>query len=254
MWRARLIRMLSEGGMGLDPKHAGDEASRALSEARRAYCRELRDRFLRGSARFLLQDQEAVGIEALESQLLEEFDLVLRFSCQVWSRTDALRFTGLEKLAQGELVFPSDSAELYTHHPQQGTSLASHRGRGKVVMVVQPAICSIRVGGAGIVRPKEHTRVLVKGQVLVEQLRDKGRVSPRSPPHGTSPPLSATSVSTTPRTAPSGDELQILPGSVFKMPRTGLPRSEDRLPDTVYRKPSADTSPTFFPEIRIQVS
>src|SRR5262245_54581160 len=91
-WRAKLMEMLYEAGMGLEPKHANDESSRSLSEARRRYCRKLRDRFLSGSARFLLQDQDTVGIEKLEITLMEEFDKALRFSCHVWSRTDALQF------------------------------------------------------------------------------------------------------------------------------------------------------------------
>jgi len=76
----------------------GNGDRRMLAEARRDYARKLKDQFLGGAARFLLQDQDPKGIEKLEGRLVNEFDLALQFSCLVWSREDVLSFRGAQDL------------------------------------------------------------------------------------------------------------------------------------------------------------
>ena len=93
--------MLSEGGLSLNSiDEAKTDESRMLFEARQAHARKLKDRFLGGAARFLLQDQsDAIGIEKLEAHVLYEIDQALRFSCKVWSREDGwIRLRGLRDL------------------------------------------------------------------------------------------------------------------------------------------------------------
>ncbi|KAK3358740.1 hypothetical protein B0T25DRAFT_563814 [Lasiosphaeria hispida] len=97
-WRSQLARILFEGGIGLNPNDVKGEDCRKLATSRQAFARKLKERFLRGAARFLLQDQDAIGIEELERRLVDELDMALRFSCQIWSRRDPLVFRGLSDL------------------------------------------------------------------------------------------------------------------------------------------------------------
>ncbi|KAK4185258.1 hypothetical protein QBC35DRAFT_351878, partial [Podospora australis] len=87
-WRAHLVKALADAGLAAADertKTQNEPTARLLIEYRTQYAARLKDRFLRGAARFLLQNQDAAGIETLERELIHEFDLALRFACQLWS-------------------------------------------------------------------------------------------------------------------------------------------------------------------------
>ncbi|KAL2173673.1 uncharacterized protein P884DRAFT_211261 [Thermothelomyces heterothallicus CBS 202.75] len=151
-WRASLIKAFCVGGMSseLDSISLTSE-SRSLAEARLRHAERLKDSFLRGTARFLLRDQEAAGIEELESRLIQEIDAALRFSCQLWCRQDTLRVCGLDELAETALKPASDHMRLYQVQPplhiepagntleSQTKPRGSHDGHS-VIMVIQPSV------------------------------------------------------------------------------------------------------------------
>jgi len=173
-WRSQLMRMLSEGGISLLSKQAKNDDSRMFVEARESYARKLKDRFLSGAARFLLQqDQDPVTIDKLETRLLSEIDAALRFSCQAWSRQDPLRFRGLCDLpasfsssgSPGKLM---DLCLDYSDRAEQPTSLRSYDGQS-VVMIIQPTVETVRATRSPTdpKATKEVSRIWSKARVLV---------------------------------------------------------------------------------------
>lgn len=145
-----------------------NDARRSLIEARLNYSRKLKDKFLGSSARFLLHEQETGGIGELEMSLSNLIDSALRFSCQLWSRDTPVRIHGWKELG-GKRFYstndvtrlchaqsttpccsPDDEASLSPHSAISPTASDiisdPHEGR-PVLMVVQPAIETIRVRG-----------------------------------------------------------------------------------------------------------
>ncbi|KAK4213575.1 hypothetical protein QBC37DRAFT_387932 [Rhypophila decipiens] len=99
-WRSQLMRILTEGGLDHDPvRRATSKNTRRLVRARREYARSLKELFLSGPARLLLGDQDAAGIERLEWRLVNELDMALRLSAQIWSyQTCDLGVRGINEL------------------------------------------------------------------------------------------------------------------------------------------------------------
>jgi hypothetical protein len=151
--------------------------ARLLAEARLKYSGRLKDRFLRGPARFLLQHQDPAGIDKLEHRLVQEIDAALRFSCQLWCRRDTPRVTRLRDLA--EMAFSSSSNDMELYQAQAplcaqpaGGSVDTQDGRpgyhdgDSVIMVVQPSV-SVSPN-AGIKKDtKRSNKVWTKASVLV---------------------------------------------------------------------------------------
>lgn len=183
-WRRHLMRTLSEGGLILDANHAKSPDSRLLVEARENYAKKLKERFLAGPARYLLEDQDATGIEKLERRLLHELDLALRFSCKVWSRRDQLKFSSLPEFVTTEFHACSPIMQLCQIQAPASVpvKLSKRHGDGvedfgsdappayhdgsAVIMVVQPAVGSVRANGCQ--KESEQTPVIwAKAQVLV---------------------------------------------------------------------------------------
>ena len=162
--------------MGQEPGSVEGDERRFLVDCRKVYARKLKDRFLGGAARFLLQDQHAAGIEKLESRLIQEIDMALQFSCQVWSRQEPLRLKGLKGLADARFRTTDETMELCqgqapAHiNPHESVDLdlppAYHDGHS-VVMVVQPVVEAVLVR-SGAKKDMDATKVLSKARVLVE--------------------------------------------------------------------------------------
>jgi hypothetical protein len=175
------MKAFCEGGMGTPVESILlTEDARPLAEARLRYAGRLKDAFLRSPARFLLQDQDAAGIEKLERRLVQEIDAALRFSCQLWCRREPIVVKGLDELADTTFSAASDSMELcqaqapprYAQHATGSTTdrrdapPGYHDGHS-VIMVVQPSIGvkqSVVGGGKGA---KESITTWVKASVLV---------------------------------------------------------------------------------------
>ncbi|KAM7213743.1 hypothetical protein V8F06_010877 [Rhypophila decipiens] len=185
-WRKQLMRTLSEGGLILDANNAKNPDSRLLVEARENYAKKLRERFLGGPARYLLQDQDAIGIEKLERQLLREIDLALRFSCRIWSQSGQVRLLTLPAFATTrpetasltmtlcEIQGPFLESPAPASRADDNTCLgkdpppACHDGNA-VIMVVQPAIEGIKTNKAGKNKDGKPAASVIwsKAQVLV---------------------------------------------------------------------------------------
>lgn len=150
-----------------------------LAEARLKYAGQLKDRFLRGPARFLLQSQEAAGIEKLERRLVQEVDAALRFSCQLWCRKETPLVRGLRDLTDETFKFNSNDMQLYQKRApllakpivgavlEQGPPACD--GGPPVVMVLQPSISvSTATNTEGTAKGrKANTRIWTKASVLV---------------------------------------------------------------------------------------
>ncbi|KAK4450205.1 hypothetical protein QBC34DRAFT_297719 [Podospora aff. communis PSN243] len=158
-WRAHLMQMLSDGGISRDASHpsmANNEDKQMLASTRREYARLLKERFLSGSARYFLRDQDPQGIAKLEGQLVSELDLALRFSAQVWARRSPMHFIGLAEIAGSSQDLQFDP-EVMIPHINQRTS--ANRDQ-QVVMVLQPAIGTLRkIGSEGQVWRKAEVVV-----------------------------------------------------------------------------------------------
>jgi len=190
-WRAQMMRLLVDGGIDLkDPQDAGrNEARRNLIDSRLNYARRLKERFLGGAARFLLQDQTPRGIEKLERRLTDRIDDALRFSCKIWSQPAPVRLYGLKDLGGKEYKPSSKLMRLCRAQAparvsaarQEGSSAGSHSAPNSpppgyhdgrpVIMVVQPAIETVEVvyaiDGEGP-RPEHVSKIWLKARVLVE--------------------------------------------------------------------------------------
>jgi hypothetical protein len=175
--RASIIKVFYEGGMSTEVDRIPfTENARLLAEARLKYSGRLKDRFLRSPARFLLQDQDAAGIEKLERRLVQEIDAALRFSCRLWCRKDTPRVTRLRDLVEMAFNSPSDDMELCQAQAPlcaqpagstdtQDGALEYHDGHS-VIMVVQPSV-SVSPS-AGIKKDtKRSNKIWAKAGVLV---------------------------------------------------------------------------------------
>ncbi|KAK3296618.1 uncharacterized protein B0H64DRAFT_318754 [Chaetomium fimeti] len=195
-----------------------DRTSHAPAQARIKYAGQLKDRFLRGPARFLLQDQEATGIEKLEHSLAQEIDAALRFSCQLWCRQDTPLVRGLHDLSDG--VFNSNSNDIHLYQTQPtahakrviqgalGTEPPAYHDGHPVIMVLQPSIgvSTITDAKEPAKDAKSNSRVWAKATVLVATPKVPAQ---EPPPAGVQPPASPDAVFVTveppiPPASPSG--------------------------------------------------
>jgi len=187
-WRAQLMRMLSEGGISLGPEEAKSDDSRMFVEARESYARKLKDKFLSGSARFLLQQsQDVQKIEKLENRLLYEIDTALRYSGQIWSRQDPLRFRGLSDLPSAfSINGPSGKlmelclAQAPAEQDDESSSSSSYPDGNSVIMAIQPTVETIkgRRSSSDLAYSKDASRVWSKARVLVAAPKVKPQPAP----------------------------------------------------------------------------
>ncbi|KAL2130953.1 hypothetical protein VTI74DRAFT_5736 [Chaetomium olivicolor] len=153
-WRSSVMKSFNEGGMSAEAdSELLTEDARILAEARLRYAARLKDTFLRGPARFLLRDQDAVGIEKIEDKLVQEIDAALRFSCQLWCRRDPPVFQDLRDLSNATFRSSRDDMELcYAQTPRYTLPTERvlfsrlpppdfHDGQS-VIMVVRPCVRS----------------------------------------------------------------------------------------------------------------
>lgn len=263
IWRSQLIRILNEGGLGLDPADAGGEKRRLLVEARQTYAKKLKDRFLSGAARFLLADQDAEGIEKLEGRLVQELDMALRFSCQIWSRQDPLKFKSLRdlstltfrssdntmELCSGQALVEAGSEEATTESERPP---AYHDGR-RVVMVIQPMIESVHVAGGG--KKEDHSKghkdsgkVWVKAQVLVSLPKPGAALSPAPATTPVMSPTSAPSPSSVMTISPSFTTLPFRSPMHDDPPPVPSKDSPISLPRVAFKEsPTSNVNPTRLP-------
>ncbi|KAK4039879.1 hypothetical protein C8A01DRAFT_16192 [Parachaetomium inaequale] len=195
-WRTSLMKAFCEGGMSteIDSVLLTDD-SHLLAEARVRHAGRLKDSFLRGPARFLLQDQEAAGIEKLERRLVQEIDAALRFSCQLWCRQGTLQVRRLRDLADTAFNSTSDNMQLCQAQAplrSQPTGRAvdsrdaspGYHDDHSVIMVVQPSVGVSMSSGTS--KPskdaKGSTRIWAKASVLVATPNPPMREPPPPPP------------------------------------------------------------------------
>ena len=120
-WRTSLMKAFCEDGMSAEVDNILlTDDGRLLAEARVRHAGRLKDSFLRSPARFLLQDQDAAGIEKLERRLVREIDAALRFSCQMWCRRDTPCVRGLRDFGETSFNSSNDEMELYQTHAPLG--------------------------------------------------------------------------------------------------------------------------------------
>ncbi|KAK0629464.1 hypothetical protein B0T17DRAFT_487861 [Bombardia bombarda] len=211
-YRAALMRLLAESGFSTAADstaapNSKNEARRMLIDSRLNYTRRLKERFLSGAARFLLQNQDPSGIERLELRLARQIDDALRFSCQIWSLISPIRLIGWKELQGKEFTSLSEVMTLCNAQAptltaravqsQGGGSRSKHEtpppgyhdGR-PVVVVVQPAVEALATEtmGDGFETDSENvSRVWTKARVLVagpvgQLMSRSAEVAPASPP------------------------------------------------------------------------
>ncbi len=237
------MRLFADGGFSLkDVAAAGrNESCRTFVDSRLNYARKLRERFLGGSARFLLQDQDASGIESLERILTDIIDEALRFSCRLWTRVAPVRLHGWRDLGSREIKAATPvvtlcraqvEVEARSKEKPSGSPQDNQTDQ-QIVMVVQPAIVTdiidlpgvnVGTGGDGVASVWLRARVMVAGPMSAEEPESHpagvgSQTSPR-PEDASSQVLSATSSSlagmTSLRRTPQPFDL--LPASSFKAP------------------------------------
>ncbi|KAH6838361.1 hypothetical protein B0I37DRAFT_394290 [Chaetomium sp. MPI-CAGE-AT-0009] len=234
--------VLGFSGRNLPSRNAMEGLYQLLSdaEARIKYAGQLKDRFLRGPARFLLQDQEATGIEKLERRLVEEIDAALCFSCQLWCRQDTPLVRGLRDISAGAFDFNSIDLQWYQTQPPLhdkrviqnvvgNEPLAYHDGH-PVIMVLQPGIGISTITNAKepSKAAKSNSRIWAKATVLAATPKVPAqKPSPAQPP---APPYAASTTAVVePRISPAPpsassrvarESALILPSTAFeKTPR-----------------------------------
>jgi hypothetical protein len=241
-----MMRLFADGGFSLkDAAAAGrNESRRTFVDSRLNFARKLKERFLGGSARFLLQDQDANGIEKLECTLTDMIDEALRFSCRLWTRVAPLHLHGWKDLGSKEVKAATPlvtlchaQAEVEARNHHAGASKDKPSGSAEnsedqpIVMVVQPAVVteSVNLPGAkagsstdGVALVWLRARVMLAGPLsshLSESTTAGVGSQPSSQPdaepsHSTSSAAaSATGSSSKP---PTPQALEVLPPSTFK--------------------------------------
>lgn len=240
------MRLFAQGGMDTaNPASAGRNAARrTLIESRLSHGRRLKDRFLGTSARFLLHEQDVDGMESLESALSTLLDDALRFSCRLWSRDTPVRVHGWKELglrkyhsqddvmglcyAQKPTPFCSPHDEtsspprLETVHVTAKSFAEAYEGR-PVIMVVQPAIETIRVRGDDDEPPP---RLWLKARVLVATPQRARTPAPIAiGPALASPPSTSRSLIETPSEMTRDDESPSTTKGEASSPATlGIPK------------------------------
>ncbi|AEO57191.1 hypothetical protein MYCTH_2303046 [Thermothelomyces thermophilus ATCC 42464] len=251
-WRAQMMRLFADGGFSIkDVAAAGNnESRRTFVESRLNYARKLKERFLGGSARFLLQDQDARGIERLESKLTELIDDALRFSCRLWTRMAPVRLYGWKDMGSKEIKASTSLVTLC--HAQVEVESRRHRaqqaGREKppqdgqteqlMVMAVQPAVLaenislplnSVGRGDDGMALVWLKARVMLAGPMSVDGPEPEpdvaGATTPSKPSSPPSPPAEDTASKSTTGSGASPQPgagapqtCEVLPAASFKAP------------------------------------
>jgi len=243
-WRAQMMRLIADGGFSLKDVAAagGNESRRTFVESRLNYGRKLKERFLGGSARFLLQDQSARGIEKLERMLDDMIDDALRFSCRLWTRVAPLRLHGWKDLGSREIKAATPvvtlchaQVEVEAHNARNESAkdkpVGSPRAQEdqtdhQIVMVVQPAVVTESInlpgvnvgsGGEGVALVWLKSRVMVAGPMSIDDVGSPAGVGSQAllrPDHESNPAVFAgmTPLSGTPQPT------EVLPAAAFKAP------------------------------------
>ncbi|KAH6641904.1 hypothetical protein F5144DRAFT_150467 [Chaetomium tenue] len=249
LWRASVMKTFFDGGMSAKVDNFSSTTNNShlpLADARLKYAGQLKDRFLRGPARFLLQHQEAKGIEKLEYRLVQEIDAALRFSCQLWCRRDTPLVRGLRDLTDETFNFNSNEMQLYpTRAPLRAERAVRNVGKNEphachvghpVIMVLQPSI-SVRTatGHEGTAKGRNaSTRIWTKASVLVSTPNISAQESPLSQ-QAASPDAASFKAVVEPLMSPTAslaspmaaeESVMILPSMAFKnVPRPLLKQS-----------------------------
>ncbi len=236
------MRLIADAGFSLkDVASAGsNDSRRAFVESRLNYGRKLKERFLGGSARFLLQDQNARGIEKLERMLDDMIDDALRFSCRLWTRVAPLRLHGWKDLGSREIKAATPvvtlchaQVEVEAHNARNESAQDKPAGSPQenqtdhqIVMVVQPAVVTESInlpgvnfgsGGEGVALVWLKARVMVAGPMSIDDAGSPAGVGSQAsllPDHESNPAAFAgmTPLSGTPQPT------EVLPASAFKAP------------------------------------
>ncbi|KAK4456557.1 hypothetical protein QBC42DRAFT_190732 [Cladorrhinum samala] len=149
-WLPHLLRSLATAGLALPstPHTSNLSPSRlTLIDSRLNLARKLRDSFLGSAARFLLNDQDAAGIERLERVLTEMIDDALRFSIKLWSRPGAgVKIRSWRDVVKGTYKTESGSSGGAGGKPRVGLCHLQERNKNEdyegrpVVMLSQPGV------------------------------------------------------------------------------------------------------------------
>ena len=143
------MRIPTKGGLGHDHmKRATTRNMRRLVRARREYAKTLKELFLGGPARLFLPDQDAAGIKRLEWKPVNELDMALRLSAQIWSyQTCDLGIRGIDELGSRYFDTGEDLMELCQAQQME----LSIRGGDKhsVIAVLRPEIRALGIGDGG---------------------------------------------------------------------------------------------------------
>ncbi|EGS19726.1 uncharacterized protein CTHT_0042080 [Thermochaetoides thermophila DSM 1495] len=116
--------------LGLPMSADMDRLPAAHIDTRLNYARKLKDRFLSSSARYLLRDQDASGIELLEHMLIEMLDSALRFSCRLWTRVVPHRVCGMRELSRRDWRLENPVSVLFHAQSSEVGCPASHLHEG----------------------------------------------------------------------------------------------------------------------------
>jgi hypothetical protein len=239
-WRAQMMRLFADGGFSIkDIAAAGrNESRRTFVESRLNYARKLKERFLGGSARFLLQDQDASGIEKLEGTLTDIIDNALRFSSRLWTRMAPVRLHGwrdlgskevrattpLVTLCHAQVEVESRNRAEASKDKSAGSSQQDSQTDHPMVMAVQPAVItdSINLPGAGAGTKDDgmalvwlKARVMVAGPMSVEVQESSDAARQTSP--RTNEPLSISPGLAKPIHTPRTPQaFEVLPAASFQ--------------------------------------
>ncbi|KAK4104401.1 hypothetical protein N658DRAFT_483352 [Parathielavia hyrcaniae] len=251
-WRNSLMKSFVEGGMSMEADSIlHTDESRHLAEARLRYAGRLKDKFLRGPARFLLRDQDSAGIEKLERRLVQEIDATLRFSCQLWCRNDTPQVRGLHDLLETTFTASRDDIELChaqtPHHAQSsrgangGDSPPGYHDGHSVIMVVQPSVgvrtsSGTRQGAKA--NTKVNTKVWTKASVLVATPQLPAQTSTGTQSNGSPDASSA-------KAAPNSASVK----ATVDTPSSASPPSSASTPPAVPPKDAKESGLTLLPNI-----
>ncbi|KAK4233155.1 hypothetical protein C8A03DRAFT_48211 [Achaetomium macrosporum] len=245
-WRAQMMRLFADGGFSLkDVAAAGrNDSRRTFVESRLNYARKLKERFLGGAARYLLQDQDSPGIERLERMLANIIDDALRFSCSLWTRVAPLRLHSWQDLNNKEFISPNELV-TWCHAQAPARSVRGHESGNNndnrspspqeesgrpIVMIVHSALVTdnlslqgvpVGTGADDVVLVWPRARVMVTGPMSPSPSGIVPTVSP--PPPRPENPLAKTQTPTSTTTSSEEEQkvdtpksLELLPGSLYK--------------------------------------
>lgn len=142
-WRVHLVRILSVNGMGLTPSELrkdSPKSAKLLLEHRARYARMLADKFLRGTAQFLLKSQSLEQRESCFGRLEQQLDLALQQSAKLWTHRSFMRCLDLGEIKRLRWdTMKVAPGAMQTHQSQKLEQPAQYNDQ-PIIMVVQPAI------------------------------------------------------------------------------------------------------------------